>query len=128
MYTSSSLSPLSLSLSEVSVSDSSSSLPAKQPSSASITSCDMYFTLSAENRCGHDAFGGRDGGVGGGGVSSLHTGFCVIGAFRFAGFISSSGNRYPLNYRGISSPSVFLIYPAVQGSICVSQRSVQCLC
>ena len=52
MYTSSSLSPLSLSLSEVSVSDSSSSLPVKQSSFDSIQSCNVHFATSAENRCG----------------------------------------------------------------------------
>ena len=72
MYTSSSLSPLSLSLSEVLVSDSSPMLLEKR-SSDSIRSCNVYFATTAENRCGRDACGG-----GGGGVSSLHTGFCVI--------------------------------------------------
>ena len=50
-----------------------------------------------------------------------------IGDLRFAGFISSSGNCYLMNHKGTSSTSVFLVHPEVQGSICVSQRSVQCL-
>ena len=45
----------------------------------------------------------------------------------FAGFICSSGNDCPLKHKGTNSPSVFLIHPEVQGSVCVSQRSVQCL-
>ena len=57
----------------------------------------------------------------------LHKLFCVIGGFRFAGFISTSGNCYPLNPKGTSSPFIFLVHPDVQGSICVSQRSVQYL-
>ena len=95
MYTSLLLSPLSLSLPEVSASDSPPSLPAKQSSSDSLPSCNVYFATSAENCYGRNACGGGYGG--GGGVSSLHTGFCVIGTLRFAGFISSSGNYYPLN-------------------------------
>ena len=83
-YISSSLVPLSLSLSEVSVSFSSPLLPAKKPSSNSLSFSNAYFARSAENHCGRDACGGS----GDGGVSSLHTGFCVIGAFRFTGFIS----------------------------------------
>ena len=71
MYTSSPLPPLSLSLSEVLLSDSSPMLPEKR-SSDSKRSCNVYFATTAENRCGRDAGGG------GGGVSSLHTGFCVI--------------------------------------------------
>ena len=71
MYTSSSLSPLSLSLSEVSVSDSSPLLPAKQLSSDSITLCNVYFATIAENRCVRNACSGGD--SRGGGVSSLHT-------------------------------------------------------
>ena len=74
VYTSSSLPPLSLSLSEVLLSDSSPVLPEKR-SSDSKRSCNVYFATTAENRCGRDAGGG---GGGGGGVSSLHTGFCVI--------------------------------------------------
>ena len=93
MYTSSSLSPLSLSLSEVLVSGSSPLLPAKQSSSNSIPSCNLYFVGSSENRCVRDACGSGDGGGGGGGgVSSLHTGFRVIGATRCTGSVSSSGN------------------------------------
>ena len=47
----------------------------------------MYFATNAEIRYGHDACGGGDcgGGGNGGGVLSLHTKFCVIGDFRFAG-------------------------------------------
>ena len=67
MYTSSSLSLLSLSLSEVSVSDSSPSLSAKQSSFDSVPSCNVYFATSAESRCGHDGCGDGDGGGGGGG-------------------------------------------------------------
>ena len=77
-----------------------------------------------------DACGGGGGsgdGGGGSGVSSLHTEFCVIGAFCFAGFISSSGNCCPLYHKDTSSPSVFLVHPQVQGPISASQRSVQCL-
>ena len=118
MYISLSLSPLSLSLPEVSASDSPPSLPAKQSSSDCLPSCNLYFATSAENCCGRNTCGGSYGG--GGGVSSLHTGFCVIGVLRFAGFISSSGNCCPLNPKGISSPSVFFVHPEVQVSICVS--------
>ena len=46
MYTSSSLSLLSLSLSEVSVSDSSPSLSAKQSSFDSVPSCNLYFATN----------------------------------------------------------------------------------
>ena len=102
MYTLSSLSPLSPLLSEVSVSDSSPLFPAKQSSSDSISFCNAYFLAGAENRCGSDACGG------GGGVSLLHTGFCVISAFHFVGFISSSGNSWSLNHTDTSSPSVFV--------------------
>ena len=112
------------------VSDSSSSLPAKQLSSDSIPSRNVYFATSEENLCRSDACGGgasSGGGGGGGGVSSLHKGFCVIGAFCFAGFISTSGNRCSLNRNGKTSLSVFLVHPEVQESICVNQRSVQCL-
>ena len=65
------------------MSDSSPSLHARQSSFDSIPFYDANFETSAENHCGHDACGG--GGGGGGGVSSLYTGFCVIGAFCFAG-------------------------------------------
>ena len=87
MYTLSSLPPLSLPLSEVSVSDLSPSLPAKKWSCDSLLSCHVYFATNAEIRYGHDACGGGDcgGGSNGGGVFSLHTKFCVIGDFRFAG-------------------------------------------
>ena len=84
-----------------------------------------YFAASAENLCWGDACGGGAGSGGGDVVSSLNTGICVIGAFRFAGFISPSGNCCPLNHE--SSPPVFLVNPEVQGSICVSQRFVPCL-
>ena len=102
MYTLSSLSPLSPLLSEVSVSDSSPLFPAKQSSSDSISFCNAYFLAGAENRCGSDACSG------GGGASLLHAGFCLISAFHFVGFISSSGNSWSLNYKGASSPSVFV--------------------
>ena len=72
MCTSSSLSLLSLSLS---VSDLFLLLPAKQSSSNSTPSCNMYFATIAENCCGRDASGG---GGSGGGFSSLYTGFCVL--------------------------------------------------
>ena len=62
MYFSSSLSPLSLSLSEVLVSDSSLPLLAKQSSSDSMPSRKMYFCTSAQNLCGCDACGGGTGG------------------------------------------------------------------
>ena len=62
MYTSSSLSPLSLPLSEVSVLDSSPLLSSKQSSSDSVLCCYVYFGTSAESHCGRDAFGGDDGG------------------------------------------------------------------
>ena len=101
MYTLSSLS-LSPLLSEVSVSNSSLLFPAKQSLSDSISFCNAYFLAGAENRCGSDACGG------GGGVSFLHTGFCVISAFHFVGFISSSGNSWSLNHTDTSSPSVFV--------------------
>ena len=87
MYTLSSLPPLSLPLSEVSVSDLSPLLPAKQLSCDSSLSCNVYFATNVEIRYGHDACGGGDcdGGGNGGGFFSLHTKFCVIGDFRFAG-------------------------------------------
>ena len=94
MFTSSSLSPLSLLLSEVSVSSSFPSLPTKQLSSDSIESRNMYFATSAGNHFGHDACGGGDGG-GGGGVFPLHSRFCVIGDF----FRNSSGNCCPPNHK-----------------------------
>ena len=78
------------------MSDSSSSFPAKQSSSNSIPIYNVFFALNAESRCGHDACGG---GSGGGGVSLLHTGLCIIGAFDSAGFISSSGNCCPLKQK-----------------------------
>ena len=56
-----------------------------------------------------------------------HMGFCLISSFRFAGFISTSGNCCPLNHKGTKSPSIFLVHPDVQRSICVSQCSMQCL-
>ena len=89
-----------LSLSEVPVSDLSPSLPANQPSPDSILSCNVYFAIKSFR---HFACGGGDGG-GGGGVSSLHTRICVIVDFRFAGFISSSGNCCPMNHKGSSCP------------------------
>ena len=46
----------------MSVSDSSPSLLAKQSSSNSLPSCKVYFSASAENRFGHGACGGDDGG------------------------------------------------------------------
>ena len=61
MYNSSSLSPLSLSLSEVLVSYSSFSLAAKQLPSDSIPSCNMYFSTNSENRCRRHVCGGSDG-------------------------------------------------------------------
>ena len=48
-------------------------------------------------------------------------------SFCFADFISSSRNCCPLNHKGTSSPSIFLIHLEVQGSICVSQWYMQCL-
>ena len=74
----------------------------KQSSSDSVLACNVYFAASAENCCRRDTCGDDDGG-GGGGIFSLHTRFCVIGDFRFAGFISSSGNCCPLNHRGTST-------------------------
>ena len=62
MYTSSSLSPLSLPLSEVSVSDSSPLLSSKQSSSDSLLCWYVYFGTSAESHCGLDACGSDDGG------------------------------------------------------------------
>ena len=124
MHTSSSLPQLSLSLSEVSVSDSSPSLPAKQSSSDSVLSCNVYFAASAENCCGRDTCGGDDGGGGGGGgVFLLHTRFCVIGDFRFAGFISSSGNCCPLNHKGTST-RVNLRKPAVYAMLVLIKLKV----
>ena len=83
----------------------------------------VYLATGAENHFWGDACGGGGGcgGCGGcsGDVSLLHTGFFVIGPFRFAGFINSSGNCCQLNHKGTSSPSVFLVHPEVQGSICV---------
>ena len=58
--------------------------------------CNVCFATSAENRYGRDAGGG------GGGVSLLHTRFCVIADFRFACFVSSSGICCPLNHKGTS--------------------------
>ena len=85
----------------------------------------VYLARSAENRCWCDACGGDHGCGGcGGGVSLLHTGFCVIGAFRFTGFISSSGNCCSLNHKGTSSVAIFLVHAEVQWSICVKG---QCL-
>ena len=74
-----------------------------------------YFAASAENLCWGDACGGGAGSGGGDVVSSLHTGICVIGAFRFAGFISPSGNCCPLNHE--SWPPVFLVNPAVRAML-----------
>ena len=74
--------------------------------------CNVYFATSAENRCGCNACDG----CGSGGDSSLHTGICVIGACRFAGFIISSINCCPLNHKGASSPFVFLVHPEVEGT------------
>ena len=68
MYTSLSLLQLSLSLSEVSVLDSSLSLPVKQSSSDSTPSCNVCFATNAENRCGRDTCCGGDGDGGGVGV------------------------------------------------------------
>ena len=87
-------------------------MPAKQSSSDSVLACKVYFAASAKNCCGRDTCGGDDDGGGGGSIFSLHTRFCVIGDFRFAGFISSSGNSYPLNHRGTST-RVNLRKPAV---------------
>ena len=92
MYTSSSLSPLSLLLSEVTVSDSSLSLPGKYSSSDSIPSCSVYFATSADNQCERDDCGGS---AGDGSGSSLHTRFCVIGAFRFTGIDKLIGKLFP---------------------------------
>ena len=102
MYSLSSLSTLPLLLSEVSVSNSSLLFPAKQSLSDSISFCNGYFLAGAENRCGSDACSG------GGGASLLHAGFCLISAFHFVGFISSSGNSWSLNHKGTSSPAVFV--------------------
>ena len=66
MYTSSSLSPLPLSLSKVPVLDLSPLLPAKQLSFNSIPFGNVYFGTSSENRCRRHACGGGDGGDGGG--------------------------------------------------------------
>ena len=46
-------------------------MPAKQSSSDSIPSCNVYFAASAENRCKHHACGGGDGGGGSGDVWML---------------------------------------------------------
>ena len=87
----------------------------------------VYFATSAKKLCGCNACGGGAGSVGGV-VCLLHMGIYVIGAFCFAGFISSSGNCcWPLNGKGKSSLSVFLIHPEVQWSVCVSNWSVLCL-
>ena len=96
-----------------------------QSSSNSIPSCNVHFATNAENLCGCDLCGCAAGR--GGGVSWLHMGFCVIFASRFVVFISSSGNCRPLNRKGKTSPSVFLVHSDVQGSICARQLSVQCL-
>ena len=96
-----------------------------QSSSNSIPSCNVHFATNAENLCGCDFCGGAAGSAGG--VSSLHMRFCVIFASRFVVFISSSGNCRPLNRKGRTSPSVFLVHSDVQGSICARQLSVQCL-
>ena len=81
----------------------------------------MYFATNAENLCGCDVCGGGAGR--GGGVSSLHMRFCVIFASRFVVSISLSENCRPLNQKGKISPSVFLVHPDVQGSICARQLS-----
>ena len=109
-----------MALSEGLVSDSSPSLPAQQSSSDSIPYRNVYSAASAENLCGRGDCGG-----GAGDAFLLHTEFCVTDAFLFAGFISSSGNCCPMNRKGKSSPSGFLVHPGVQASICVSERSVQ---
>ena len=117
-------SPLSLFLSEVSVSDSCPPLPAKQSLFDSVPSRNEYFGKSTGNLSGSNAC--DDGiGSGSGGVCLLHIGFCLFGVLRLVGFMSSSGNCCPLNRK--SSQPVFLVHPEVQGSICVSQWPVQCL-
>ena len=73
-----------------------------QSSSNSILSCNVYFAASAENRCGRNVSCG--GGGGWGSVSLLHTKFCVIVDFCFAGFISLSGNCFLLNHKVTSCP------------------------
>ena len=95
-----------------------------QSSSNSIPSCNVHFATNAENLCGCDICGGA---AASGGVSWLQMGFCVIFASGLVVFISSSGNCRPLNRKGKTSPSVFLLHPDVQGSICARQLSVQCL-
>ena len=124
MYTSSSLSPLSLLLSEVTVSDSSLSLPGKYSSSDSIPSCSVYFATSADNQCERDACGGSLVMV----VVRLYIQDSASSVlFVLQVLISSLGNCFPLNHKGISSPSMFLVHPELQWSIYVSQGSVQCL-
>ena len=118
MYASSLLPPLSLS--EVSVSNLSPSLPAKKSSSDFILSCNVYFSTGTENRVGRHACGGN----GGSGVSSLHT----ILTFVFSGFISSSGNCFPLNHKGTSctpwSTKVNLRQPAVLAMLVLTTLKV----
>lgn len=84
----------------------------------------MYFATSAENWCGrgHCCCGSVDTS---GGVSSSHTGFCIIDAFRFADFISSSQNCYPPNHKDTRSSPIFLFHPEVLVSIRVGQSSLQ---
>ena len=61
MYTLSSLSPLSLFLSELPMSNSFSSLSTKQSSFDSIPFCNVYFATSAQNRCRRHVCGGGGG-------------------------------------------------------------------
>ena len=115
------------------MSDSPASFHVKQLSSDSISSRNLFFATSAENLCGcHACDGGAFTGGGsssGGGVSSFTCGIlrhrCLLFC-RFHKLICC-----PLNQKDKSSPSVFLVHPqfrsSMQGSICVSQRSMQCL-
>ena len=78
------------------------------------------FVTSAENCCGRDACGGGDV-RGGGGVSSLQTRFYVINDSRF------SGLQVHLETVFHWAPKAQAFHPEVQGSVCVSHRSVKCL-
>ena len=96
MYNSSSLQPLSLSLSKLPVSDSSPLLPVKQLLPSSIPSWNMCFPTSSKNCCGRDACVCGGGGGGGAGISHFTYGIWCNRCLLFIRFHKPIWKLFPI--------------------------------